>query len=84
MNRNCTGKIQVALIFFIFPEKKSARTIYFTTSLEGVIVVRSEEMHEKTHKGVCVNDFLFVNLQTGISQRYYELTSSQIIFRDFD
>ena len=41
------------------------------------------ENEDKIHKGGCVKEIFFVNLQVGISQLHYEVTSSQIILRDF-
>ena len=40
------------------------------------------ENERKIHKGGYVKEFFFVNLQVGILQLYYELTSSQIILKD--
>ena len=49
-------------------------------SLFGKISLEySEKMKAKCMK----EDVFFVNLKDGISQVYYTLTSSQIVFRDF-
>ena len=40
------------------------------------------ENEGKIHEGGCVKE-IFGNLQVGISQLRYRLTSSQIVFRDF-
>ena len=40
------------------------------------------ENEGKIHERMCER-VLFVNLQAGISQLHYRLTSSQIVFRDF-
>ena len=37
----------------------------------------------KIHEGGCMNEFSFVNLQVGISQLHYRVTSSQAILRNF-
>ena len=44
--------------------------------------MHSEKMKAKYMKKMCEKVF-FVNLQAGISQLHYKLTSSQIVFRDF-
>ena len=36
----------------------------------------------KIHEAGCVKTLFFVNMKVGILQFHYELTSSQIIFRD--
>ena len=46
MNRNCTRKIQVTLLFVYIPRKKEC-SHNFKTSLEEVIVMRSEKMNAK-------------------------------------
>ena len=51
-------------------------------SLEEVIVKHSEKIKVKYMKEDAWKSF-FVNLQAGISQLHYRLTSSQTIFRDF-
>ena len=55
----------------------------FKTSLDEVIVMYSEKMNAKYMKEDVWKCFFFVNLQAGISQLHYRLTSSQIAFRDF-
>ena len=46
MNRICTRKIQVTLLFVYIPRKKEC-SHNFKTSLEEVIVMRSEKMNAK-------------------------------------
>ena len=41
------------------------------------------ENEGKIYEGGCVKEFFLINLQVGVSQLNYELTSSQIIFRYF-
>ena len=85
MNRNCTGKIQVTLLFvYISWKKEYLHNI--KASLEEVIAMRSEKMKAKYIKEYvwAKSFFFFVKVQATISQLYYKLISSQIILRDFD
>ena len=77
MNRDGTGKLQAALLS---AERNCARTL---SSSEEVIVMHSEKIKAKYMKEYVCKIFFFVNLQVGLSQLHYRLTSSQIIFRDF-
>ena len=83
MNGNWTGKIQATLLFIYISWKKEYLQ-NFEVSLENVILMRSEDMKVKCIKEYVWKSSLFVNLQAGISQLYYKLTSSQTIFGDFD
>ena len=83
MNGNWTGKIQATLLFIYISWKKEYLQ-NFEVSLENVILMRSEDMKVKCIKECVWKSSLFVNLQAGISQLYYKLTSSQTIFGDFD
>ena len=86
MNRSWTDKIQVTLLFVSISWKKEYLHD-FKASLEEVIVMLPEgnEGNEgKIHKGVCLKECLYVNLQACIWQLQYELISSQVIYRDFD
>ena len=80
MNRNWTSKLQVILRFAYISRKKfCSHTL--KASLEEVIVTRSYKMKAKYMKEDMWKSF-FVNLQVDILQLHYELTSSQIVFKD--
>ena len=81
MNRNWTGKLQVTLLSAYISWKKLCSNT-FKTPPEGVIRTYSEKMKAKYMR--YMNAWVFcINLQVGISQLHYRLTSSQIIFWDF-
>ena len=71
MNANWTGKLKVALIFGVFSWKKVC-SHNFKASLEEALVKYSEKTKAKYIK------------QYGILHFYYDVSSSEIIFRDFD
>ena len=47
-------------------------------------IVKCHIFHEERSMCELMWEFISVNLQAGISKRYYKLTFSKIIFRDFD
>ena len=73
-----SGKLQVLLLSLIFPESNCDCTLsksFERSNRDGFWEGEIDEVG-------CVKKF-FVNLQVGILQLHYWLTSSQIIFRDF-
>ena len=81
MNCNWTGRLLVTLSF-VYISRKKLNLHDFKASSEEVIVMRSEKMIAKYMEDVWKS--FFANLHAGILQLHYELTSSQIIFKDFD
>ena len=55
----------------------------FKASLEEVFVMHSEKKKAKYMKEDVWKSFFFVNLQVGILQIHYRLTSLQIVFNYF-
>ena len=76
MNRDWTGKLRVMLLS---AERNCTRSTLFGGSNRDASWENEGKIHEKK---MCKRVF-FVNLQAGISQLHYKLTSSQIVFRDF-
>ena len=76
MNRDWTGKLQVILL----SAGRNCSPTLFGRSNRDAFWENGDKIHERE----CVSKrVFFVNLQDGISQLHYKLTSSQIAFRDF-
>ena len=75
MNCDWTGKLQVILLS---AEKSCTRTLFGGSNCDAFW-----ETEGKIHERECVKESFFVNLQAGILQLHYRLTSSQIVFKDF-
>ena len=76
MNRDWTGKLHIILLS---TERNCTPTLFRRSNRDAFW-----ENEDKIHERECVGKkVFFVNLQDGISQLHYKLTSSQIAFRDF-
>ena len=79
MNRNWTGKLQVTLLFYFLKEILFAHF----QSLLG----RSNPGSFLENEGKYIKEDMwksfFLNLQVGISQLFFKLTSSQVVVKDF-
>ena len=63
-------------------ETKNSNLFDKNYTLDEVIVMHFEKMKAKNMKNDMWKSFFFLNLQFGILQLHYRLTSSQIVFRD--